>query len=81
MTTVRLNDELLNKVSALIKVEKTTKSEIIKKAISEYYDRQLGDINSFELGKDLFGRYGSNETRSDNYKIQLKEKLREKYSH
>jgi len=81
MTTVRLNDEILNKISALIKVEKTTKSEIIKKAIVEYYNRNEGNINPFELGKDLFGKYGSNEVMSDNYKIQLKEKLREKYSH
>ena len=81
MTTVRLNDEILNKISTLIKVEKTTKSEIIKKAIIEYYDRNAGDINPYALGKDLFGRYGSNETMSDNYKIKLKEKLHEKYSH
>ncbi|MHB1252847.1 MAG: ribbon-helix-helix protein, CopG family [Candidatus Humimicrobiaceae bacterium] len=81
MTTVRLNDEILNKISTLIKVEKTTKSEIIKKAIIEYYKQHARDINSFELGKDLFGRYGSNEAISDNYKMKLKEKLREKHAH
>ena len=81
MTTVRLNDEILNKISALVKVEKITKSEIIKKAIVEYYNRNAGEINPYELGKDLFGRYGSNEVMSDNYKNKLKEKLREKYSH
>lgn len=81
MTTVRLNEEILNKISTLIKVEKTTKSEIIKKAIIEYYNQHTRDINPFELGKDLFGRYGSNEAISDNYKIKLKEKLHEKHSH
>jgi len=33
MTTVRLNNEILNKVATLTKIEKTTKSEIIIKAI------------------------------------------------
>ena len=42
MTTVRLNDELLNKISVLIRVGKTTKSDIIKKAIVEYYNRNAG---------------------------------------
>ena len=31
--TVRLNNEILNKVTTLTTIEKTTKSEIIKKAI------------------------------------------------
>lgn len=81
MTTVRLNDEILDKISTLIKIEKTTKSEIIKRAIIEYYYQHSRSVNPFELGKDLFGRYGSNEVMSDNYKIKLKEKLREKYAH
>ena len=81
MTTVRLNDEILNKISTLIKVEKTTKSEIIKKAIIEYYNQHTKDLSPFELGKDLFGRYGNSEAVSDNHKIKLKEKLHEKYSH
>ena len=81
MTTVRLNDEILNKISTLIKVEKTTKSEIIKKAIIEYYNQHSKDLSPFELGKDLFGRYGNSKAVSDNYKIKLKEKLHEKHSH
>ncbi|MCL5070064.1 MAG: CopG family transcriptional regulator [Actinobacteria bacterium] len=81
MTTVRLNNEILNKIAALTKIEKTTKSEIIKKAIIEYYDMRSKDLMPFELGMDLFGRYGNSKYSSVNYKIKLKEKLHEKHSH
>lgn len=81
MTTVRLNNEILNKITTLTKIEKTTKSEIIKKAIIEYYDMRSKDLVPFKLGADLFGRYGSSNSLSSNYKIKLKEKLREKHSH
>ena len=81
MTTVRLNDEILSKISTLIKIEKTTKSEIIKKAIIEYYNQYAKDISPFEIGKDLFGVYSSDEVSSKNYKIKIKEKLHEKHAH
>jgi len=81
MTTVRLNNEILNKITALTKIEKTTKSEIIKKAIIKYYDMRSKDLMPFELGADLFGRYGNGKYSSVNYKIKLKEKLHEKHSH
>ncbi len=81
MITVRLSKEILNKINTLIKIEKTTKSEIIKKAIIEYYDIHSKDLMPFKLGEDLFGRYGSNNSLSSNYKIKLKEKLHEKHSH
>ena len=81
MTTVRLNDEIHNKLSTLIEIEKTTKSEIIKKAIIEYYEQHARNISPFELGKDLFGRYGSDEDLSENYKIKVKEKIHEKHTY
>jgi hypothetical protein len=49
MTTVRLNNEILNKVTTLTKIEKTTKSEIIKKAIIEYYDIHSKDLIPFKI--------------------------------
>jgi len=38
-------------------------------------------MGPFELGKDLFGKYGSNKALSENYKIKIKEKLHEKHTH
>ena len=80
MTTVRLNNEICNKLSTLIEIEKTTKSEIIKKAITEYYEQHARDKGPFELGKDLFGRYGSAKALSENYKMKVKEKLHEQHT-
>jgi predicted DNA-binding protein len=81
MTTVRLNDDLDNKLGLLKDVEKTTKTEIIKRAILEYYDHHIQEKSPFELGKDLFGKNGSDENLSKNYKSRIKEKLNEKHSH
>ena len=81
MTTVRLDDDINNKLSALKEVEKTTKTEIIKKAIAEYYEQHIAKKSPFEIGKDLFGRYGSGPNLSQSYKKKLKEKLNEKHTH
>ncbi len=79
MVTVRLNDEINHRLMKLIEIEKTTKSEIIKKAIIEYYEKYAGAINPFQLGEDFFGRYGGNKDLSKKYKIMIKEKLHEKH--
>ncbi|KGE73222.1 CopG family ribbon-helix-helix protein [Spirochaeta lutea] len=81
MTTVRLNDEIDNKLAQIIEVEKTTKSEIIKKAISEYYEFHYQSKPPYELGLDFFGKYGSDSNLSTEYKSRLKEQLNAKHSH
>lgn len=81
MTTVRLNKELDNKLAILIEMEKRSKSEIIKEAIMEYYDQHVQDKSSYEVGENLFGRYGSEENTSESYKRKVKEKLHEKHAH
>ena len=81
MTIVRLNEEMLNKLSVLEKLEKATKSEIIKKAIAEYYKKQIMGTTPYETGADLFGKYGSLHVQAKDYKTRLKEKLSEKHSH
>ena len=82
MTTVRLNDEMEKKLSILTELEKKTKSELIKKAIFEYYENNTQKKSPYDLGKDLFGKYGSNEKDlSEKYKTKIMEKLNEKYSH
>ena len=81
MTTVRLNDDIDHKLVQLIDLEKTTKTEIIKKAISEYYEQHVQRKTPYELGESLFGRVGSEPDLSQNYKRILKEKLNAKYTH
>lgn len=59
MTTIRLNEDIDNKLTLLKEVEKTTKTEIIKKAIVEYYARHIQKKTPYEIGESFFGRYGS----------------------
>jgi hypothetical protein len=81
MISVRLNEEILKKISALMKIKQTTRTEVIKQAINEYYDRHSQDLSPFELGKDLFGKYGAGETLSVDYKKKIKERIDEKHPH
>ncbi len=81
MTTVRLNNEIDNKLRKLIETENTSKSEIIKKAISEYFEGHYQEKSPFELGEDLFGKFGADEDLSTTYKKKLKGMLNEKHSH
>jgi predicted transcriptional regulator len=81
VTTVRLNNEIDNKLRKLIETENTSKSEIIKKAISEYYEGHYQEKTPFELGEDLFGKFGADEDLSTTYKKKLKGMLNEKHSH
>jgi len=81
MTTVRLQDDILYKLEELVTFEQTTKSEVIKKALIEYYDRHIGSLSSYEAGESLFGNYGGDEDLSSTYKERLKAKLDEKHAH
>ena len=81
MTTVRLNDDIDIKLAMLIELEKTTKSEIIKKAISEYYESHYQERTPYEIGEELFGKYGADEDLSQTYKTRLMDKLHAKHSH
>lgn len=81
MTTVRLNNDIDSKLTKLIEAEHTTKSEIIKKAISEYFEGHYQEKSPFELGEDLFGKFGAEEDLSTTYKQKLKGMLNEKHSH
>ena len=81
MTTVRLNDDIDMKLSLLKEIEKTTKTEIIKKAIVEYYLQHVQNKTPYEAGEELFRRFGSDEDLSRTYKTKLKDKLNAKYSH
>ena len=79
MTTVRLPADLEKKLDSASKVGKRTKSELIKEALERYFDRDEPEKDSYELGKEYFGLYGSGEgTLSTSYKARIKEKLNAK---
>lgn len=75
MLSIRLPEEIDKKIKMLASRKQITKTEIVKEALKEYIEKQekLGD--SFELGKDLFGKYGSG---AGNLSAEYKKKVREK---
>lgn len=82
MFSIRLSDELSEKLKQIADADKKTKTEIVKLAIEKYIGEYEKKLSPYTLGKDLFGKYGSGETdRSVNRKQILKDKLRDKFSH
>ncbi len=81
MISLRLTTDLENKLNKTAKSEKISKTEIIKRALILYFKDHQKQHSPYDLGKDLFGKYGSgNGNLSKDYKNLLKGKLREKHS-
>jgi predicted DNA-binding protein len=67
------------KLETAAKTENTSKSDIIKEALEQYFSREE-EKNSWELGEPYFGRYGSGDgSLSSDYKNRLKGKIGAKY--
>jgi hypothetical protein len=82
MTSIRLPSDIEKKLNQVSRAERITKSELIKIALKRYFDYYFNKTTPFELGRDLFGKYGSgNGGLSKNYKKILKEKINAKFSH
>ena len=81
MISLRLSDDLDEKLNQIAKTEKISKSEIVKRALVQYFEDYQKSHSPYDLGTDLFGKYGSGDgTLSQNYKNILKGKIREKHS-
>jgi Arc/MetJ-type ribon-helix-helix transcriptional regulator len=82
MVSVRLSKEMEEKIELLSKKANVTKSDIIKEALEQYFNEYEKKLNPYEMGKDLFGKYGSGKGNlSETYKEKVREKLNEKMSH
>ena len=80
MTTVRLPPEIEHKLQVLSESRHKSKSEIIKEALELFLEQENVEKDSFELGKDYFGRHGSGKkTEIRDYKKEVKEKIRAKH--
>jgi len=82
MISVRLPDDLEQKVNQISKKDHISKSELIKDALLQYIDQYEDTLDSFKIGNQFFGKYASeNSNFSTTYKQRIREKLNEKYSH
>ena len=77
MLTVRLPQELENRLKQIAATEKRTKTQLIPRAALEVYlQAKQDDKSASELGEDLFGRHGSGHGQlSTSYKSLLKERI------
>ncbi len=81
MISLRLTIDLEHKLNKISKNENVSKSEIVKRALVLYFEDYHKKQSPYDLGQDLFGKYGSGiGNLSRDYKNILKGKLREKYS-
>jgi predicted DNA-binding protein len=79
MTTVRLPLEFEQRLETTAKTRHISKSDIIKEALENFFFKEE-TMDSYEIGKDYFGKYGSgNGKLSSSYKKLLKDKLHAKY--
>jgi hypothetical protein len=79
MTTVRLALEMDEKLEAAAKADNTSKSNIIKLALEQYFYREEEE-SSWVVGEPYFGKYGSGDGNlSSEYKERLKGKISGKY--
>ncbi len=77
--TVRLPAEVELKLKSIARIEKKSKTDIIKESLDLYFERINKSKSAFELGKHLFGKYGSEKGNlsMDGEKL-LREKLNAK---
>ena len=80
MTTVRLPIEMEQKLDSLSRSQHKSKTELIKEALEAYLDQGNSEKDSYEIGEEYFGKYGSGiGSLSVTYKKRIKEKLDAKY--
>ena len=81
MISVRLPKDLMEKLEQIAVREKVTKTEVIKEALSEYFDNYAKTRKPYSLGKELFGKHGSGRGNlSVKYKKKVRGKINEKLS-
>ncbi len=81
MTTVRLPLEMEQRLQILSISKHKSKSDIIKEALELFLKNENEEKDSYELGLEYFGKYGSGNVAPDkNYKKLVKEKIRAKHN-
>ena len=81
MITVRLPSELKQRLEVLAKSKNKSKSAIIKEALILFMFKEESQKDSYELGKEYFGKHGSGDgSLSTTYKKKIRERLDAKRS-
>jgi predicted DNA-binding protein len=79
MTTVRLPIEIEQRLEILARKKHKSKTDIIREALEKLFIQEESEKDSYELGEEYFGKYGSGDgTLSVTYKDKLKDKINAK---
>ena len=77
--SVRLDEELERDLESVALSTGLSKSAIVKQSLKEYLAKQIPQPTAYELGKDLFGKYGSGKgDLAERHSEHLKEIIRAK---
>jgi predicted DNA-binding protein len=80
MISARLPQDIEQQLAAAALAKRLSKSELVKEALVQYLGREESELNSYELGDDYFGKYGSGDGNlSRDYKKRLREKIHAKH--
>lgn len=78
MITLRLDPQLERSIETAAKSIGISKSELVRQSIVQFLSSQE-EKSAWELGHDLFAKYGSGNTQASiNRKRLIKEKIRSK---
>ena len=73
----RLDESLSRELKAAARREGVTASEIVRRSVADYLARREGAATAWELGRELFGRFGSGRSDlSTDRKRLVRERLR-----
>ncbi len=60
--------------------KRTSKTNVIREALENLFNQEESEKDSYELGEEYFGKYGSGDgSLSTTYKNKLKGKLNDTY--
>lgn len=80
MLSVRLPENLEEKLNNLAQLENVTKTDIVSNALTDYIEEHEKKSRPYELGKDLFTAGTGDEESSTTYKEKVGAKINEKYN-
>jgi len=79
--SIRLDKRLAKELTRAARRSGVSKSELMRRCLREYIARQKIDNLAWEVGKNLFGRYGSGRSDlSRNAEKIVREKIRAKHA-
>jgi predicted DNA-binding protein len=72
--------EMEQKLEILARRKHKSKTDLIREALENFFFQEESEKDSYELGEEYFGKYGSgNGTLSTSHKAGIKEKIHAKY--